>query len=283
MDQTQAAVPNAAWHMGMGMATNCVLLVRDRLELTRQTVTTMFEHAATASFTLTIVDDGSGEETRLLVEQLARTIGLSATVVVRLYPPSGIVGLCRNLGILASERIFGRGEFLYLADNDCYFLPGWLDTLTAAFKESEPHGIRLLGAYTHPFHGTNKVMPIESLRKGTLLDSMAAPPHMKNPVVRTHDAVQGISHLMRWKTWQEFGPFDAHARGTNQSEDFAFCRRIVEAGYLVGSVYPRTVLNCGLLDSYGNKCVGYDAVRAELLDEISSRGLEGKVFYQESP
>jgi hypothetical protein len=243
------------------MTTNVVLLVRDRPELTRQAIMTMFEHAQVGSFTLTIVDDGSGEETRLLTEQLARTTGKPLTAVIRLYPPSGIVGLARNLGILASERIFGRGEFLYLADNDAYHLPGWLETLIAALTAAEPHGIRLLGGTNHPFHQANTHLPLS-------ID------------VRTHNAVQGISHLMRWKTWDDFKPFDAHAQGTNQSEDFAFCRRIVEAGYLVGSVYPRCILNCGLLDSYGKPCVGYDAVRAELLGEIKARGMgEGKVYY----
>jgi hypothetical protein len=86
---------------------------------------------------------------------------------------------------------------------------------------------------------------------------------------------------MRWKTWDDFKPFDAHAPGIGQSEDFAFCRKIVECGYLVGSVYPRCILNCGLLDSYGHPCVGYDAVKAELLGEIKARGLESKVYYPE--
>jgi GT2 family glycosyltransferase len=237
------------------------MLCRDRPELTRQAIMTMAAHAPANSLTITVVDDGSQDDTRLSLERFALPYqGENRVAVIRLYPSRGIVGLARNLGILASERIFGRGEYLYLSDSDAYFLPGWLDTLTAALTEAESHGIRLLGGTNHPFHCPNTHLPLS-------VD------------VRTHNAVQGISHLMRWKTFTDFGPFDAHAKGTNQSEDFAFCRRIVEAGYLVGSVYPRCILNCGLLDSYGKPCVGYEAVKSELVGEIKARGLEGKVYY----
>src|SRR2546422_2117387 len=241
------------------MTTNCVMLVRDRPELTRQAITTMLEHADATRFNLTVVDDGSDDETRF-IPHTRPSQDASRVSVLRLSPARGIVGLLRNLGIAESERAFGRGEFLYLADNDCYCLPGWLDTLTHALSISESCGIRLLGGTNHPFHQANTHLPLS-------ID------------VRTHNAVQGISHLMRWKTFDDYGPFDAHAPGIGQSEDFAFSRKIVEAGYLVGSVYPRVVLNCGLLDSYGKPCVGYEAVKKELEGEIRAWGLEGKVYY----
>jgi GT2 family glycosyltransferase len=249
------------------VTTNIVLLVHNRPELTRQAISAMLANAGSTSLNLTVVDDGS-TEIDMTLERYVEDLG--CVRVLRLWPAIGIVGLCRNLGILASEKLWGRGDYLYLADNDCYCLSGWLDTLLLAFSGvdgqggSERQGVRLLGGYAHPFHRPN-----------------AAVPATATTAVHSYDAVQGISHLMRWKTWDDFGPFDANAQGTNQSEDFAFCRRIVEAGYLVGSVYPRVILNCGLVDSYGKPCVGYDAVRSELLHEISSRGLEGKVFYQE--
>jgi hypothetical protein len=241
--------------------TNVVLLVRDRPELTRQAITTMITHAPPDSFNLTIVDDGSAAETHLTIVHSTMHSNVQVrSYILSLYPPCGIVGLARNLGILASERIFGRGEFLYLADNDAAYMPRWLETLTNALTIAEPHGVRLVGGYNHPFMGANTHLPLS-------ID------------VRTHDAVQGLSQLMRWETWEKYGPFDSHAQGTNQSEDWAYCQRIKAAGYPVGSVYPRVVLNCGLLDSYGRPCVGYDAVRAELLGEIKARGLEGKVYY----
>jgi len=235
---------------------NAVMLVRDRLELTRQAIFTMLDHVPVGSLNLTIADDGSQDETRFLLERFAN----DRVRVLRLFPPVGIVGLARNLGILASERLFGRGDYLYLADNDAYHLPGWLDTLRGAFERAEPH-VKLLGGYTHPYHGVNQWAPASSPRIGL------------------HDAVQGLSQLMRWNTFDRYGPFDSNAQGTNQSEDFAFCQRIIKDSYLVGSIYPRVIINCGLLDSYGKPCVGYEAVQAELEAEIRARGLEGKVYY----
>jgi len=124
---------------------NAVMLVRDRPELTRQAIHTMLTNAGSAALNLTVVDDGSDDETRMLPEQLMTFHKMTNVSVVRLFPPVGIVGLCRNLGILASERLFGRGEYLYLADNDAYHLPGWLDTLLKVYENTEAHGIRLLG------------------------------------------------------------------------------------------------------------------------------------------
>src|SRR5438552_4094549 len=91
---------------------NAVMLVRDRLELTRQAIFTMLDHVPVGSLNLTIADDGSQDETRFLLERFAN----DRVRVLRLFPPVGIVGLARNLGILASERLFGRGDYLYLAD-----------------------------------------------------------------------------------------------------------------------------------------------------------------------
>jgi hypothetical protein len=240
------------------MKVNCVMLVRDRPELTYQAITTMFMNAGSIPLNLTIMDDGSSAFGTSLEDQHAG----ENIVVVRLFPPRGIVGLARNFGIRVSEQVFGRGDFLYLADNDSYHCPRWLETLTYALTSAEPRGVRLLGGTNHPYHQANTHLPLS-------VD------------VRTHNAVAGLSHLMRWDTYDRFGPFDANAKGVGQSEDFAFCRRIVEAGFMVGSVYPRVVLNCGLVDSYGKPCIGYEAVKGELLGEIKARGLEGKVWFPE--
>lgn len=71
---------------------------------------------------------------------------------------------------------------------------------------------------------------------------------------------------MRWETWDKYGPLDAHASGVGQSEDYAFCQKIIQDGGKVGSIYPRCVLNCGLTNSFGQPSVGADFMLNELLE-----------------
>lgn len=227
------------------MTTNMVMLVKDRLTLTRQALDSLV--ATTADFTLTIIDDeslpGASDYLRTWAENMRRKVSL-----LRTTNSTGITGLVRNLGVYYSEKCFGRGDFLYLSDNDVCFTPQWLTRLTRALEIGEELGYRLLGGSTHPFHGLNSSHGIE-LSPG---DSL---------VIRSHDAVSGYSQLMRWETWDKYGPLDAHAPGIGQSEDWKFCQQIVKDGGLVGSVWPEMVYGCGLTTTWGKPAIGSDSMR----------------------
>jgi len=140
--------------------------------------------------------------------------------------------------------MFGRGEYLYVMDNDGYYTEGWDEKLVTALQ-ARPDRFKLLGPYRHPYHQPSGVWTPSGIIKY---------------VVSETDAVQGIGHLMSWETWDDYGPYDANAKGTNQSEDYAFCRRIVDYGFLVGSIQPDVVYNCGLTDTQGRPCVGIEAM-----------------------
>ena len=197
---------------------NAVMLVRDRYALTSQAISTFLNHSA-LDWTLTIVDDGSKFQTRQMLDHYA---DVDSIAVLRAPKSVGVTGRMRNLGVYWSERMFGRGDYLYLSDNDAYFTKSWDVHLVEALEE---HGeFKLLGPYRHPYHLPNRQV---------------------NNVVAT-DAVQGLGHLMSWHTWDLYGPLDAHAPGTNQSEDFKFCQQIIADGFLVGSIQPDVVYNCGL-------------------------------------
>jgi glycosyltransferase involved in cell wall biosynthesis len=68
-------------------------------------------------------------------------------------------GKARNSAIHYSEKCFGRGDYLYLSDNDVFFHPAWLETLIACYGIAEASGIKVLGAYNHPFHQPVKKLP----------------------------------------------------------------------------------------------------------------------------
>jgi glycosyltransferase involved in cell wall biosynthesis len=219
---------------------NAVMIVKDRYRLTKQALDSFIANSK-LEWNVTIVDDCSTYHTErlLLYKQQQPNI-----TVIRLQKPCGVIGCLKNLGVWWSETTFGRSDFLYIADNDGYFTPEWDSKLFFAFAAGEVHNLKLLGSYRHPYH-----LPNETIQTGgSILE-----------VVST-DAVQGLGHLMRWETWDKYGPYAADAPGTNQSEDYAFCRRIVDDGFLVGSIQPDVVLNCGLTDTYGKPCVGAEAM-----------------------
>lgn len=214
------------------MIANICMIAKDRPRLTQQALESLKKNTHPGSYNLTVIDDAS----EMAVDR--HWTGENGTVY-RLAESQGIVGFVRNFSIDIAERHWGRGDILYLSDNDIYFQPNWLEKMIRSFETCEPHGLRVLGGVRHPYHGIN-------------LKSDDA------PVVIT-DAVAGYSHLMRWETWDKYGLFDAHTQGVCQSEDFAFCQKIIKDGGLVGYIEPGVIYNCGLTNSLGQPAVGGEA------------------------
>lgn len=223
--------------------TNIVLLVRDRPRLTEQCLRTLYECTEPGSFNLTVLDDGSRPETARIIDSYqSQKLNMET---VRFILPVGIVGFLRNVGAGASERFFGRGEFLYFSDNDVAFLPGWLPAMQNRMKLVQVSYQRMdlcfvAGGYQHPYHATNTDLQC----------------------FHETDAVAGYSHLMTWDTWDGFGPYESHAKGVCQSEDHAFCQKVSNAAggrTVVGYVHPPVILNCGITNSEGKPAIGSEA------------------------
>lgn len=218
------------------------MLTKDREKLRNQAIDTLRRNSPTESFyNLTIVDD----ESMVSVTRDWRTAYENINVI-RINGSKGITGQARNLGVYWAEKYWGRGDYLYLSDNDIYFQPGWLEKLISAFEYGEPHGLRLLGGWNHPYHHMNEMAHVDGLQ------------------IHTHYAVAGASQLMRWETWDKYGPLHAHAVGVCQGEDAQFCTDIIKDGGKVASIYPHVVFNCGLTNSHGNPAPGGDLVLKEL-------------------
>lgn len=222
---------------------NAVMLVRDRPLLTHQALVTFLTNSR-LEWTLTLVDDCSHFQTRSLLDGY-KTVG--KVQVIHLGSATNNTAMVRNLGVYWSEHYFGRGEALYLSDNDAYFTEGWDDSLMRALSVREDR-IKLIGPYRHPYHHANGIEV-----------TLGIPGY----VFAETDAVQGIGHLMRWPTWDKYGPLKEHigqGMGTNQSEDYDFCRKIVDDGYLVGSIQPNVVYNCGITGTNGKPSPGADLI-----------------------
>jgi len=222
---------------------NAIMLVHNRPMLTNQAIRSFLGNSK-FDWSLTVVDDGSHYQTGILLEGFARHAPNMR--VVRHAHPTRNTAFNRNLGVYWSEHFFGRGDWLYLSDNDAYFTPSWDLVMVRAMQEVG-HEYLLLGPYRHPYHQPHDIGR----------PTMNVGGHMYQ-VVST-DAVQGIGWLLAWTSWDKFGALIEHkgeGHGTNQSEDFEWCQRVVKAGFKVGSVEPHVVYNCGVTGSDGKPSPG---------------------------
>ena len=223
------------------MTTNICMLVHNRLHHTKQAIGSLYQNTPNQSFNLVVVDDSSGLETVLLLEELADRYGFyTHTFKERV----GIVGKVRNHAVNLVQEVYGQGALLYCSDNDVYFTEGWLADLIANFEIAEQIGFKLLGAYSHPYQQTDKVYA-----------------GMGDYGIHEKLAVASQSWLMKWETWYEYGPLDSHAKGIGQSEDVAFTNKIRESGWKVGTIFPDVVYSTGVTGSFGKPCPGADLVK----------------------
>ena len=224
------------------MTTNITLLVHNRPRHTEQAITSLYQNTPNTSFNLVVVDDHSTEETADMLRNLEKLYGFYLSQLPWVEKPRG-VGKSRNFAIGAVSDVYGQGSLLYCSDNDVYFEEGWLPTLIGNFEIAEQVGFKLLGGYCHPYQQSTKVYA-----------------GVGDYGIHEKLAVGSLSWLMRWETWYEYGPLDSHAKGINQSEDVAFCNKVRESGWKVGSVWPSLVINAGITGSFNKPCPGSDLV-----------------------
>jgi len=224
--------------------TNIVFLCRDRYRLTKQALESLYQSTPPNAFTLTIVDDGSEDfRTVKVLEQVSNLKRNSTILSVR--NSHHILSTLKNLGVYWSEQHWGRGNWLYLSDNDVYFKPDWLTYLTslAAYSEDLNPAFAIWGGQAHPFHHSIGWVGYAS-RSGLPI------------TLSEHDCLAGTSWLMRWPTWDKFGPLTGTAPGVCKGEDWAFTERLRAAGGRIGVVVPHVVLDCSITQSDGNLAPG---------------------------
>ena len=231
--------------------TNIILITSgSRPRLLAQTLRTLYVNTPADQYTLTMVTDGHMEFP--FDQDWGERIS-----VIGMRPPCNIVGRLKNLGAYWSEKQFGRGEWICFIDDDVAFFPGWLGQMTAATNVCQ-----MIGGNRHPYHGVNEEITWGSIPGGTFRPGQEI--EVTTQTIQITDAVAGYCHFMRWETWDRFGPYDAHAKGTGQSEDFAICREIVDAGGKVGYIHPPVMAHCGVTDSLGRPAIGMEKIQRKL-------------------
>jgi glycosyltransferase involved in cell wall biosynthesis len=218
-----------------------VMLAQNRPRLTEQAIRSFIDHTA-SRYRLLIVDDYSAAETADMLDEYAEAsedrIRVVHSRIARLGP-----GLARNIGVKKADQ-WGRGDALYLCDNDACYRPDWDTRLLAAWPAAKAAGFQALGGYCHHYQQRGKAFgPVREL-----------------------EALGLLSWLMDWATWDRFGPLDPAVK-INGSEDWAMSQKIRAAGGKVGVLEPAVVLNCGVTGSDGKSCPGAAALWEQAIPE----------------
>jgi glycosyltransferase involved in cell wall biosynthesis len=222
---------------------NIVMLARNRHRLLEQAFKSLHLHTSPQDYNLTIVDDGSDDFRACKLFEYESFF--PHVQVVSVHNSPGVLAQLKNVGVAASENFFGRGDYLYLSDCDVYFTDGWLEKLIALYEKAAPMGFRLLGGQVHPFH-----KPIQDVQSIIF-------PEGNVEGLTEHDVLDGPSWLMKWGTWQNYGPFNReNAPGPCQSEEYPFCQRLRSGRRRIGAANPWVVIHTGLTQTDGKTAPG---------------------------
>ena len=212
-----------------------ILPVKDRIELTKQTVDTLLK--AEYPFKLIIISDGSEEP----------TVNYLKTLTER----AKVIFMNKNKGSSAAKNagmsIAGDADYYYITDNDIYFTQGWLKTLVSVMDADPKIGI--LGGRNHSYHGT-----LSTIKAG-------------NQQVNICYQQVGYSMLIRKQTWYEAGPYIQYDTQELGREDVTFCNKARETGWLVGHLSTPILFHCGMKNTFNADTAGHESERLQNFPE----------------
>ena len=202
-----------------------IMPVKDRIELTKQTIETLFKNTS-SKFDLIIISDNSEKATN---DYLAR-LGENAKVI---YMPESKGGpVCKNAGM----AVAGDSEFYYITDNDVYYMPKW-DEVLLGIMDAFPQ-VGVVGARNHSYHGVVATKENKGIRINLTLQQA------------------GFSMLVRKKTWLDCGPFLHYQNVELGRDDVKFCDVVRGAGWEIAQPEKPVAFHCGIKNTFGKDTTG---------------------------
>jgi GT2 family glycosyltransferase len=212
-----------------------IMPVRNRLELTKQSIESLLDTVDSDDFELIVIDDASDDP-----EFISYLESLSSPFLRLIRMPAQTHhGACCNAG----AAVANASTYLYFTDNDIYFTQGWLDKLIEHAQTFPEFGV--LGADLHPLHPV-----LELHEQGDL------------SVAESWTQV-GYSMLMTVENFKRFGPFNHDPLTVYGQDDVALCNKVIQAGLHVGAVTPRLIYHCGITKTNGEPAIGAEEFIAQ--------------------
>src|SRR5579884_822004 len=165
---------------------------------------------------IVVVDDGSTDETALILERMAQEFAAKGIVLrVEKHASRQGVGASRNTGARAASQ-----EILAFIDSDCVASEHWLKELVPAFERKSLGAVGgMIRAYDHQ-HLLDRY---EDVRSSLFMGNRAQQVKLEGPLTYLPTA----NLLIRREVWEKLGGFAP----MNFGEDVDFCRRLLLSGY----------------------------------------------------
>jgi len=221
------------------------MICRDRYRLLKQAIDSLRAHTRAEDYNIVFVLDPGFDfrVSNLLMNTCEEMPGRAQ--LITLNTSDHVLARAKNIGVEWSRQTWGETDWLVLSDSDVWFAEGWLEKMLDV-AERYPQ-VALWGGQIHPFH-----KPIEAHVEYT-----------------EHSVLDGPNWLMRWRYWDKCGPLSRMcAPGPCQSEEYGFCKNILERGCRIGVISPHVVVHTGLTQTDGKDAPGHKERESMILQGV---------------
>lgn len=204
--------------------TTIILCVKNRLELTRQTIETLKRNTY-PKYRLLIMADNVDRDMAEYLNTLRAEVYFLKFGVFKDDNVGFTVSqdVTRALGVSISDT-----EYLYFTDNDVYFTDGWLEKLFKIYEYQPNAGI--IGGRTHAYHKVLATFPTHKLT----------------------DQQSGYSTLMTKTMWNKCG------LARKRFDDVGLAEAVLSHGHSIAQPIEPVLYHCGLTRSDGLQVIGYE-------------------------
>jgi GT2 family glycosyltransferase len=222
-------VLRASGEAGDGPTVDVVVCVHNALEAVRHCLSSLVQRGS-YPFRLIVVNDGSGEETTVYLEQVA-AVNPKVTLIHNASPPHGYT-IAANLGMRAAD-----GDYVVLLNSDTVVTYGWLERIVACGESDERIGI--LGPLSNA--ASHQSIPELRDRDGWAtnpLPSFFTPDGMAKLLDRASPRsrprlpfVNGFCYVVKRAVFDAIGYFDEESFPSGYCEENDFSFRAAKAGF----------------------------------------------------
>lgn len=217
-----------------GTAASVVIPARNAAPFIAEQLASLAQQQGAPAFEVVLADNGSTDDTAVVVRQVADRLGMD----VRIVDASGVPSAshARNIGAQAA-----RGDVLLFCDADDLVGSHWVSDLVAAVRSRDD--VLVGGALHHERFNTPEVLAAYGIRKDPTADELEAGPRILDPeggFAGYLHTVPGGNFAIRRTDYLRLRGMDPKYPGGAEETDFAW--RAQEAGMTVLGA-PRAVVH----------------------------------------